>query len=47
VIVKDKDNNILTKEQLKEKIIDCEPYYINMALISKRIKTEYNFDNVH
>ena len=46
VIVKDKDNNILTNEQLREKTIDCEPYYINMALITKRIKNDYNFDKV-
>jgi hypothetical protein len=46
VIVKDKNDNVLSKEDLKEKVIDCEPYYINMALITKRIKNEYNFDKV-
>ena len=46
VIVRDKDNNILTQKQLEDKVIDCEPYYINMALITKRIKNQYNFDKV-
>jgi hypothetical protein len=37
VIIKDKDDNILTTEQLKEKIVDNEAYYINMSMIEKRI----------
>ena len=37
VIVEDKYGNILTSEQLKEKVIDNEIFYMNLELIRKRI----------
>lgn len=37
IIVKDKYGNILTPEQLKEKVIDNEQFYLNMELIKKRL----------
>ena len=37
VLVEDKYGNILTPEQLREKIIDNELFYLNLELIKKRL----------
>ena len=37
VLVEDKYGNVLTPEQLREKIIDNELFYLNLELIKKRL----------
>lgn len=47
VIVTDKNNKVIAKEELQHKVIDCDSYYATKALVKKRIENEYNFDKVH
>ena len=44
VIVEDKNGKVLTRDEIKEKVIDNEQFYLIMDLVMRKIN---NLNNVH